>query len=57
MAAKRPEAEAVVLVCKDYFNCQTCLDLLQLRLAQVAQRLHLAAVQSGMAAAPVVLAA
>jgi hypothetical protein len=36
MAAKRPEAEAVVLVCKDYFNCQTCLDLLQLRLAQVA---------------------
>jgi hypothetical protein len=46
----------VVLVCKDYFSCQTCLDLLQSQSPQAVQRLHLALTQMAMSVAPAVLA-
>jgi hypothetical protein len=48
---------AVVLVCKDYFSCQTCLDLLQLRSPQAVPQLDLALMQMAMSVAPVVSAA
>jgi uncharacterized CHY-type Zn-finger protein len=46
-----------VLACKDYFSCQTCLDLLQSRSVQAAQQLDLALMQMAMSVAPVVSAA
>jgi hypothetical protein len=49
-------AAAEVLACKDYFSCQTYLDLLQLRSAQAVQQLHLALMQVAMSAAPAVSA-
>jgi hypothetical protein len=57
MADQLLAVAVVAPACKDYFSCQTYLDLLQLRSAQAVQQLHLALMQMAMSAAPAVSAA